>query len=166
MYTDNSLLQTLSTPSDTTTKSPLSRFFERESQLGIQLLATIRSDLSSLVQVCEGSLKQTNHLREQLSQITKGIVPLSWRRYKTQATTVSAWVSDFNKRLLQLERIIRGGFGNETAVELGLLFTANGFITATQQSVANSTSVSLETLKMEVTLEGVGKTGGFLIEGK
>lgn len=62
--------------------------------------------------------------------------------------------------------IIKGEFGSGTAVELGLLFTANGFITATQQSVANSTGVSLETLKMEVTLEGSSKAGGFLIEGE
>jgi dynein heavy chain 1 len=58
-----------STPAD---NSPLARFFAREASTGEKLLARIRRDLSDLVEVCNGNLKQTNELRALMSDLNKG----------------------------------------------------------------------------------------------
>ena len=53
-------------------KNPLFRFFDRENQIGCNLLKKMQQDLSEIKLVCEGKLKQTNHLRMLLSCLTKG----------------------------------------------------------------------------------------------
>ncbi|GAA6030036.1 hypothetical protein JCM8097_009225 [Rhodosporidiobolus ruineniae] len=151
-------LQTGSSP------SPLLRFFERETALATKLLPSIRSDLAQLVQVCDGTLKQTNDLRALLSDLTKGTVPASWRRYKCRALPVSSWIADLAQRLAQLERVVAAGVEN-APVALGLLFQPHGFITASRQAVAHRTKVSLEELKLEVRLEETGGENAFTIEG-
>ena len=40
----------------------LRRCFAREAAFGSALLATIRSDLTDVIAMCEGKMKQTNHL--------------------------------------------------------------------------------------------------------
>lgn len=51
---------------------PLYRLFFREGSIGSKLLSQVRKDLADVVQVCEGGLKQTNHLRTLMSSLTKG----------------------------------------------------------------------------------------------
>jgi len=53
-------------------QDPLYRFFAREGGLGRKLLSTVRRDLTDVVKVCGGTLKQTNHLRTLMSHLTKG----------------------------------------------------------------------------------------------
>ena len=53
-------------------KNPLFRVFERENHIAKKLLGAVRQDLDDVRLVCEGSLKQTNHLRMLLSCLTKG----------------------------------------------------------------------------------------------
>ena len=53
-------------------KNPLFRFFDRENQIGHTLLKKIRKDLDDIKHVCDGVLKQTNHLRMLLNCFTKG----------------------------------------------------------------------------------------------
>lgn len=53
-------------------RDPLFRFFAREGNVGRKLLSQVRKDLGSVIKVCEGSLKQTNHLRNLMSHLTKG----------------------------------------------------------------------------------------------
>lgn len=55
-------------------QDPLFRFFAREGSVGRKLLVQVRRDLSDVIKVCEGSLKQTNHLRNLMSHLTKGVV--------------------------------------------------------------------------------------------
>jgi dynein heavy chain 1 len=52
--------------------NPLARFYARETETGGRLLARIRRDLSELVEVCNGDLKQTNELRALMSDLNKG----------------------------------------------------------------------------------------------
>ena len=52
--------------------SPLARFFAREASTGQKLLRRIRQDLSELVAVCNGDVKQTNELRALMSDLNKG----------------------------------------------------------------------------------------------
>lgn len=58
-------------------QDPLQRFFSREGGLGRKLLSTVRRDLADVVKVCEGALKQTNHLRTLMSELTKGMFELT-----------------------------------------------------------------------------------------
>ena len=51
---------------------PLYRLFFREGSIGSKLLSQVRKDLADVVKVCEGGLKQTNHLRTLMSSLTKG----------------------------------------------------------------------------------------------
>ena len=51
---------------------PLYRLFFREGSIGSKLLSQVRRDLGDVVKVCEGALKQTNHLRTLMSSLTKG----------------------------------------------------------------------------------------------
>ena len=51
---------------------PLHRLFFREGVIGQKLLSQVRRDLSDVVKVCEGALKQTNHLRTLMSALIKG----------------------------------------------------------------------------------------------
>jgi len=46
--------------------------------IGRKLLDQVRKDLADVVKVCEGELKQTNHLRTLMSSLTKGSLLLSF----------------------------------------------------------------------------------------
>ena len=61
-------------------KDPLFRFFEREVTSGSKLLMTVRTDLSNVVEVCETKRKQTNYLRNLISDLAKGEGRREWRR--------------------------------------------------------------------------------------
>ena len=53
-------------------QDPIFRFFKRESEIGRKLYSIVKSDLQDLIGVCKGEVKQTNHLRTLLSDLTKG----------------------------------------------------------------------------------------------
>jgi hypothetical protein len=53
-------------------QDPLYRLFHREGTIGQKLLGQVRKDLADVSKVCEGALKQTNHLRTLMSALTKG----------------------------------------------------------------------------------------------
>lgn len=52
--------------------SPLSRFFARECSTGSRLLSRIRKDISEMIDVCIGSVKQTNEIRSLMSDLNRG----------------------------------------------------------------------------------------------
>ena len=54
-------------------QDPLYRLFAREGTIGRKLLNQVRKDLADVVKVCQGELKQTNHLRSLMSSLTKGL---------------------------------------------------------------------------------------------
>ncbi len=58
-------------------QDPLYRLFYREGSIGHKLLSQVRRDLTDVVKVCDGELKQTNHLRTLMSSLTKGMLHLS-----------------------------------------------------------------------------------------
>lgn len=53
-------------------ESPLHRFYKREIVLGRELLSEVVDDLQSLLGVCKGEVKQTNHIRDLIDVINKG----------------------------------------------------------------------------------------------
>lgn len=54
-------------------QDPLYRLFAREGSIGRKLLDRVRRDLQDIIKVCQGELKQTNHLRTLMSALTKGM---------------------------------------------------------------------------------------------
>ena len=53
-------------------KDPLFRFFEREVNAGIKLLADVRRDMMEVMQICQGDKKPTNHHRTLMAELAKG----------------------------------------------------------------------------------------------
>ncbi|ESP05087.1 hypothetical protein LOTGIDRAFT_151884 [Lottia gigantea] len=138
-------------------KDPLFRFFEREVNAGAKLLHDVRLDLNDLAKVCQGEKKATNHHRTMMSELVKGIIPTTWRRYTVPAgLTVIQWITDFSERIKQLQKIVKttqSGGAKELKninVWLGGLFIPEAYITATRQYVAQANGWSLEELALDV----------------
>jgi len=141
-------------------KDPLYRFFEREVNSGSRLLRDVRQDLQDVLLICQGEKKQTNYHRQMLSELVKGILPASWRRYTiARGTTVIQWITDFSMRVKQLQlvsQLVSQGGARELQslnVWLGGLFNPEAYVTATRQCIAQANSWSLEELELEVTIE-------------
>ncbi|KAJ3032718.1 hypothetical protein HDV00_007194 [Rhizophlyctis rosea] len=154
------------TRSSSNVKNPLFRVFERENQIGRSLLKVVREDLTGLVDLCNGKIKQTNHLRALVDSITKGTLPSHWNRYKVlRRITLTQWVADFNHRLEQLHTISERDVYDDMSIWIGGLFIPEAFITATRQAVAQANGWSLEELTMETDVGAVAGKGGFALSG-
>lgn len=147
-------------------KDPLYRYFEREVSSGAKLLQTVVSDLQDVLYICQGEKKQTNYHRQMLSELVRGILPNSWRRYTVPSgCTVIQWVTDFSQRVQQLQKVsslVSQAGAKELQgfpVWLGGLFNPEAYITATRQCVAQSNSWPLEELMLDVTITTETKGG-------
>eukprot|EP00105_Crassostrea_gigas_P045649 XP_019929797.1 PREDICTED: cytoplasmic dynein 1 heavy chain 1 isoform X11 [Crassostrea gigas] len=147
-------------------KDPLFRFFEREVNLGARLLQDIRQDLQDVMLICQADKKPTNHHRSMMADLSRGIIPQSWRRYTVpQGITVIQWITDFSLRVKQLQAIVQTTQQGGTKelknfnVWLGGLFIPEAYITATRQYVAQANSWSLEELYLDVrVLDNAGES--------
>lgn len=147
-------------------QDPLYRFFMREAIVGTKLLQRVRKDLDDLILVCQGQLKQTNHLRSLMSQLAKGTIPTNWKQYKVpKAMAVAGWIPNFSQRLAQLEKVAQLSSFSGLSVWLGGLFFPEAYITATRQAVAHRMSWSLETLDLRLDVEQAGDPTAFSVEG-
>ena len=100
------------------------------------------------------------------SSIRAGTIPDHWRRYKVnKALTVSGWISDFARRLVQLDQIAMLDNLNNVEVWLGGLFFPEAYITATRQAVAHRKKWSLETLHLKLDIDKVNDPGAFIVDG-
>jgi len=161
---------------------PLYRFFIREIAVGRKLLRQVRKDLEDVGLACQGALKQTNHLRQLMSDLMKGksiltmfidtdfkglgTIPTHWRQYKVpKSLAVASWIPDFSSRLAQLERVSQLASFSGLRVWLGGLFYPEAYITATRQAVAHRMSWSLETLALRIDLEQPSDPTAFGVEG-
>lgn len=148
-------------------KDPLYRYFEREVSSGAKLLQTVVSDLQDVLLICQGEKKQTNYHRQMLSELVRGILPNSWRRYTVPSgCTVIQWITDFSQRVQQLQKVsqlVSQAGAKELQsfpVWLGGLFNPEAYITATRQCVAQANSWPLEELMLDVTITESGSDGG------
>jgi dynein heavy chain 1 len=140
-------------------KNPLTRYFEREVSSGAKLLKRVRQELNEIVQVCDGTLKQTNQRRALLAHLTKGTIPNEWRRYPVPSyMSISVWVLDFAERIRQLDAIRRSKDHARSGIWIGGLFNAEAYFTATRQAAAQANSWSLENLELhaEILKSNVG----------
>ena len=153
-------------PQPAESQDPLYRLFAREGSIGRKLLDQVRKDLADVVKVCQGELKQTNHLRILLNDLPKGTIPNHWRRYKvSKSMGVSGWIANFAKRLEQLDTIAQLDSLSNIEVWLGGMFFPEAFITATRQAVAHRKKWSLETLNLCLDIERVNDPSAFIVDG-
>jgi dynein heavy chain 1 len=132
---------------------PLFRFFERENQIARKLLRVIREDLVSLQKVCVGELKQTNHLRQLMSWLNKGLIPDHWKRYKvSKNVSLNAWLADLKLRLEQVESLAQETSFEQVEISIGSLFTPEAYVTATRQATAQKYKWSLEELVLDIDI--------------
>jgi dynein heavy chain 1 len=134
-------------------KKPLFRFFERECEIGAKLLKKVREDLNDLAAVCEGTLKQTNYIRELISNLSKGVIPTQWRKYPVpSSTSLNVWIVDFARRLKQLQEVRKSRDFLRTGIWVGGLFIPEAYITATRQAAAQANQWSVENLVLQVEI--------------
>ncbi|CAF0861312.1 unnamed protein product [Adineta steineri] len=140
-------------------KDPLFRCVEREVNFASNLLRSVRQDLTDIQAVCDGSKKQTNDTRDLLNNLSKGITPPTWKKYRVPPRiSAMQWMSDFVARLKQLDKLAtlttNEGVQSLRSVQmwLGGLFTPEAYLTATRQCAAQSLQVSLEELIMHVQM--------------
>ena len=78
---------------------------------------------------------------------------------------VSEWISNFARRLAQLDQIATLDNLSNIEVWLGGLFFPEAYITATRQAVAHRKRWSLETLHLQLDLEKVNDPSAFIVDG-
>ncbi|ORZ40908.1 dynein heavy chain [Catenaria anguillulae PL171] len=147
---------------------PMARFFFREYSMARKLLGRLQADLHQLTLVCEGQLKQTNHLRSLMSALTKGLIPKEWLVYKVpKAWGVRAWLDDLVHRLDQIRSLSAlSNYQAGVPIWLGGLFMPEAFITATRQAFAQKHGWSLEELELDLVLDGADAAAeGFTLTG-
>ena len=145
---------------------PISRCIAREVSNASALLKRVRRDLEDLVQVCEGTMKQTNHLRAVLQDVNRSQIPRHWRKYKVPSSiALPQWVADFAARVRQLEQLASPN--PPATVWLGGLLAPEAYITATRQAVAQSNRWSLEelVLRLELAPDDQVRKDTFLLSG-
>ncbi|KAG1769288.1 dynein heavy chain domain-containing protein [Suillus placidus] len=146
---------------------PLYCLFFREASIRCKLLDQVHKDLADVVKVCNGELKQTNHLQTLMSSLTKGTIPSHWRRYKVpKVMSMSEWIPDLARRLSQLDGItsMQQNLSN-VEVWLGGLFFPKAYITATRQAVAHRKWWSLETLHLCLDIGQMNDPAAFIVDG-
>ncbi|GAA5808073.1 hypothetical protein MFLAVUS_001455 [Mucor flavus] len=146
---------------------PLFRFFERENQIARKLLRIIHDDLVSLQKVCLGELKQTNHLRQLMSWLNKGLIPDHWKRYKVpRNASLNSWLADLKLRLEQVEALAQESSFDQVEIAIGSLFTPEAYVTATRQATAQRYKWSLEELVLDVDIGDTKQdVAGYRIRG-
>lgn len=115
----------------------------------------VRKELKEVCGACDGSVKQTNHIRALMSDLAKGLVPKAWKVYKIpDGLSVSQWVVDLAQRLQQFEGlaqlVLQGKDLRSARVWMGGLFVPEAFVTATRQAVAQAHGWSLEKLQLSL----------------
>ncbi|KAJ3176317.1 hypothetical protein HDU87_005359 [Geranomyces variabilis] len=151
--------------SDSHTLAPLFRFFQRECEIGKDLLGTVRHDLAALIAMCHGAQKQTNHLRALASALSTGQIPNTWCQYKVPARfTLAQWLAEFIRRLSQLATLAKTSAYDQMPIWIGGLFIPEAFITATRQTVAHIRKCSLEEIHLELAV--IDSSDGAAVSGE
>jgi len=95
-----------------------------------------------------------------MADLVKGFIPASWRRYSVPSSlTVILWITDFSRRVKQLQEIVLASQASSSrelknlSVWLGGLFIPEAYITATRQFVAQANNWSLEELYLDVAVQ-------------
>lgn len=134
---------------------PLRLVVKREAEIASGLLARLLGDMQELADVLQGSRKLGALLRSLADDLIKDTVPQRWRIFEPPHTasanfSLTLWMGDIQSRLehiLQLcDAVVGKTLFRGAAVQLGLLFSPGGFLTAFKQQHARDSNTSLENL--------------------
>jgi len=140
--------------------SPLSRCLLREIRRGRQILSAIHHDLNTTFMFCDGNVKATNQILNNVYHFSKEIVPPHWQLHYNETGTgvlsASAWVVAVAAKIQSLDRysalIANKIMLSDCPVWLGGFFSPEAFITATRQYVAEKMQWSIEELELELCI--------------
>ena len=146
--------------------SPVFRCLNREVELGITLLNTVREDLKSVCEAIQDSVKVSNRCRAVMRDLSKNILPTLWS--KSGTFSLDAWMSDLVRRVNQLSSFSKTSNWSSSSIWLGGLASPEAFLTATRQEAARSKKCSLQDLHLSLSLSD-GDDGfkfkGLILEG-
>jgi len=109
--------------------------------------------MNELLQVCDGTIKQTNYTRSLITDLSKGTIPKDWKKYPIPSTTsINLWIVDFSQRLKQLAEIKKSKDFLRSGIWIGGLFSPEAYLTATRQAAAQAKQWSLENLELTVDI--------------
>lgn len=148
--------------------NPLFRFLEREVTVASTLLDTVRANLTDVKSMCEGKIQPLQELKALAQTIWSGQIPKTWKRFTFwDSIEVTAWISDFKRRLEQFEKLISTNDWQKKGVWLGGILFPEAFLTATRQYVAQNTKSSLDELELRAEIHDGSSVGddSFLVEG-
>lgn len=132
--------------------NPLFRFLEREITSSSNLLNTVRKQLTSVKEMCDGTalpLQDTKNLAEQILQ---NVVPKFWKKYNVPTNLgFSEWIKDFKNRISQLQPLSNLKDWQRKGINLGEFLYPEAFLTATRQFVAQKNQLSMDELEMQVS---------------
>eukprot|EP01059_Diplonema_ambulator_P000955 TRINITY_DN1073_c1_g3_i1.p1 TRINITY_DN1073_c1_g3~~TRINITY_DN1073_c1_g3_i1.p1 ORF type:complete len:4809 (+),score=2284.26 TRINITY_DN1073_c1_g3_i1:72-14498(+) len=161
--------------SDSGRPNPVVQALKREVSEAMKLYKVVKKDLDAVACVCEGEEKPTNHVRDVMSQLSKGSIPPKWKKYIVHpAMTVTEWIVDFGVRCKALMDFASLDPEKYTAheIDLGLLLFPGALLTATRQHVARSLGYPLEKLRMSLDItkpargaESNDQGGSFVLKG-
>jgi dynein heavy chain 1 len=155
-------------------KDPLFRFLERECGVLSALLRTVRQDLQLVLEVCRGERKSTNHVKAVAQTLHADAVPAHWARYTVPASmTAAEWLSDFARRVEQLQHLSASADQGRSGLWFGGLQSPEAFLIATRQATAQQHSWSLEELELQLDFDpspeemerAVEERSGFVVRG-
>jgi dynein heavy chain 1 len=148
--------------------NPLFRFIERELQIGSGLLALVRSDLTKLKAMTDGSLKSTFDLKKLAQTLHNDVLPDKWKRFPIAPLSAADWFLDFTKRLEQLTTLASSPDFGKRGVWLGGFFFPEAFMTATRQATCQTNKWSLDETSLAVEVGGSllsADDHGYMVQG-
>ena len=128
------------TPSAT---DPLGRFWARERHMALSVSDTVYRDLERLADVLVHRAPRSSDVSDMLSCIEKDRVPAVWCTSSVPyGTSLCGWLNDLGARTQHAMQ------ETHERVELGRLWAASAFLTATRQMTARHRHQSLEQLEL------------------
>lgn len=129
------------TPSAT---DPLGRFWARERHMALSVSDTVYRDLERLADVLVHRAPRSSDVSDMLSCIEKDRVPAVWCTSSVPyGTSLCGWLNDLGARTQHAMQ------ETHERVELGRLWAASAFLTATRQMTARHRHQSLEQLELQ-----------------
>ncbi|AYO43419.1 Cytoplasmic dynein 1 heavy chain 1 [Malassezia restricta CBS 7877] len=129
------------TPSAT---DPLGRFWARERHMALSVSDTVYRDLERLADVLVHRAPRSSDVSDMLSCIEKDRVPAVWCTSSVPyGTSLCGWLTDLGARTQHAMQ------ETHERVELGRLWAASAFLTATRQMTARHRHQSLEQLELQ-----------------
>lgn len=131
----------------------------------MEILHVIKNDLEYLDEILRGALPGSNHSRDLFASILKTEVPNNWKFRENTLTNINEYIFDFASRLEEVLSLARVDSFDGFGFNLSKMFDPAAFITATRQYAAKADNLSLEKMRVNLTLAEPKSETYFKISG-